>query len=416
MSHLYSFNTRSRGFSLVELLVSIVIALVVIAAVGNMIVFGEEHKRKLTSTNDMEQGSNYAMVQLDTTLRSAGSGFLQSNISSILGCKIAVGSNNKRILPRADAWPTPFEKVLENETRNLILAPLIIAQNTGPKDSDTIISMRGNGGAGDITRYLNTGNSDSLVWPMITSTGFKANDLVLVSNTSSDYCLMEHIASAGTGTGVDINTVTLSNSEQSRFYTDGFLTQAGELAGPLSSLNSDKEGSMTVLGTYNPATGKGSNVEFYMFGIDKAANLHRYDILEFEGPDNADLIIADGVVAMYAIYGIDSDNDGVFDSWVSPQTDSSPYAIEELSSSQRGNIKNIVAIRLALVTRSLLQEKEAVSPAELLIFSDMDDVDGNSLKRTVNLDATEQLYRHRVVEGTIPIRNALLSSDPRFKK
>lgn len=416
MSFPYSFSARSRGFSLVELLVSIVIALVVIAAVGNMIVFGEEHKRKLTSTNDMEQGSNYAMVQLDTHLRSAGSGFLQSNVSSILGCRIAVGSNSARILPRATAWPAPFDKVLEDETRNLVLAPLLIAQNTGPKNSDTIISMRGNGGAGDITRYLNAGDADGLVWPMITSTGFQANDLVLVSNTSSDYCLMEHIDSAGTGTGNGINTVALSNSEQSRFYTDGFLKQSGELEAPLSSLNSDKEGNMTVLGTFNPTTGKGSNVEFYMFGVDDTANLHRYDLLQLEGQDNADLIVSDGVVAMYAIYGIDSDKDGVFDSWVSPQADSSPYAIEELTSSQRGNIQNIVAVRLALVTRSQLQEKETVSPEELEVFSDLDDAEGNSLKRTVSLDEAEQLYRHRVVEATIPIRNALLSSDPRFKK
>lgn len=409
-------NARMRGLSLIELLVSIVIALVVIAAIGNMIVFSEEHKRKLTSTNDMEQGSNYAMVQLDSTLRSAGSGFLQSNMTTILGCRLAVGSNSTRLLPTYDAWPAPFEKVLESQTDNLILAPLLIAEKTGPRDSDSIISMRGNGSAGDITRYLNGPSSNSLVWPMITTTGFKTNDLVLVSNTSSEYCLMENISSAGTGTGPDINTVDLYNSSQSRFYTDGFINASGDLIAELSNLNSDKEGNMTVLGSFDPSTGKGSNVEFYMFGIDDKANLHRYDILQLDGKDDADLIIADGIVAMYALYGIDSDADGVFDAWVSPQSTSSPYTIEKLSTSNRADIAHIVALRVALVTRSPLKEKEAISTEELEVFSDLVDKDSQSLQRTVTLDASEQLYRHRVIEATIPIRNALISADPRFKK
>jgi type IV pilus assembly protein PilW len=72
-------------------------------------------------------------------------------------------------------------------------------------------------------------------------------------------------------------------------------------------------------------------------------------------------------------------------------------------------MKQIVAVRVALVMRSTNKEKDIVSPASLALFDGFVDASSKSLARTVTLSATDdQFYRYRVVEFTIPLRNMLL--------
>ena len=74
-----------RGVTLIELLVSMVIALVLTLAVTSIVIVGESHKRTTTSTNDTSQSGAYALVVLDRALRSAGSGIVQAANSGSFG-------------------------------------------------------------------------------------------------------------------------------------------------------------------------------------------------------------------------------------------------------------------------------------------------------------------------------------------
>jgi type IV pilus assembly protein PilW len=61
------------------------------------------------------------------------------------------------------------------------------------------------------------------------------------------------------------------------------------------------------------------------------------------------------------------------------------------------------------VLRSANYEKENAngelpSPASLTLFSDL----ATSLQQKVSFSTSEQHFRHRVVESTIPLRNVLL--------
>lgn len=352
---------------------------------------------------------------------------MQGARAGLLGCKLAAGG----ILPRSSAWPAPFDQVLAGNTTELVLAPILIAENASPNASDVLIVMRGNGAAGDVTRYLEAPvtTSTPLVWPLASNVGFRENDMVLVANNGqSEDCLIQHVAALSGDTAVVLDG-------DSRYYTPAGPQRNGTAGTLLTTLGTDTWGHMTVLGALGSADSSGrfneANIQFYMFGIDAHGNLHRYDLLEL-GPDGShDLLIADGVVSMRALYGV-ADADGTLQGWVSPR-DHSDYSLLSLSTSRRDLLPSIVAIRLAVIVRSPLQERETVSEDELRYFTGLHAPDGTALPEHVfNVNDPEgvdidpeagesggpvtddaaQHFRYRVVESTIPIRNAMLALNP----
>ena len=148
-----------------------------------------------------------------------------------------------------------------------------------------------------------------------------------------------------------------------------------------------------------------------MLGIDDNSQLNRYNILT----DEENLIIADNIVAMYALYAIAKENPDTDERdlyWISPQNEED-YSFNKitLNRSSRQYISQIAAIRLALVVRSPIPEKDIVSNEKLTLFAGLEDKEGNSLEKEFEItdDSTglenAQHYRHRVIETSIPIRN-----------
>jgi type IV pilus assembly protein PilW len=67
-------------------------------------------------------------------------------------------------------------------------------------------------------------------------------------------------------------------------------------------------------------------------------------------------------------------------------------------------LRRIKAVRVGLILRSRLAEKQVVAPGSLTLFGDL----GTSLAYTRSFDADEQHYRYRAIEATVPVRNNLL--------
>jgi type IV pilus assembly protein PilW len=138
-------------------------------------------------------------------------------------------------------------------------------------------------------------------------------------------------------------------------------------------------------------------------GVGDHNTLYSYDLLQtVDTPLQAR---AEGVFELHALYGVDTDGDGKVNDWVSPS--SGAYALASLSdgtSAAASLLKNIKAVRVGLILRTSLPEKDEVSPAKLELFSDL----GSTLAFTRALDSTEQHYRYRTIEATIPLRNNLL--------
>jgi type IV pilus assembly protein PilW len=130
------------------------------------------------------------------------------------------------------------------------------------------------------------------------------------------------------------------------------------------------------------------------------------DLLQTRNP--ALQAMADNVVDLHAVYGVDMDDNGRLDSWIDPSVTTSEFHIHNLMAgtpTAATNIDKIKALRVALVLRSPLQEKsdELGTGSTLTIFA------GASFARTRTLSLDERRYRYRVVDVVIPLRNVLLT-------
>jgi type IV pilus assembly protein PilW len=371
---------KQRGLTLVELLVAMVIGLIVTLAVTSIVVMGEAHKRITTSTNDMEQAGAYAAYVLDRAVRSAGSSLVQSvqpTDRGVFGCKLNAAAR----LP-ATEFPAPFKKAfLVKATSDLRVAPLLIGKSQSDTGSDVLVVMGGDAVAGGVPRGL-TDPGSATTLAMDNTVGVSVGDLLLVSQQGTTDCLLEQVS------GVASKVLTLGGD----YYTAGKSTSLETLAASTSTY-------VTPLG--NPANG---NVQFQLFGVGDSRTLVGYDLLQ--GAGGATQALADGVAELHAIYGVDSNGDGILDSWSDPGAPG--FDIASVMHKPE-TMRKIVAVRIALVMRSANKEKETVSPARLELFGDdFLDASKNPIAQAVALSDDDRHYRHRVVEFTIPLRNMLL--------
>ncbi len=384
-----------RGMTLIELMVALAVGLGVTLAVTTLLIASENQKRTTTSTNDAEQTGSYVFHALDGLLRGAGSGLAESAYPSpdagVLGCKLNAGA----ILPRTAVFPAPFgASFLPGATANLRVAPLLIAQNQSPDGlSDVLVVMGGSGAAGGVSRQVTVaGSSTSVI--LDNAVGFVQNDLFLVSQNGTTDCLLEQVSANPSS-----STLTLATGLP--YYTGGTTTT-------LSTLSSSTASYVTPLG--NAAA---NNLQFELIGVDANHTLWSYDLLQNQNlvqtPGSGDTAqaIADGVYQIHAIYGIDSNGDGVQDTWAAPGTGNNGYDINSVMISEP-TMRKIVSVRVALVLRGQYYDKKVVSPATLTLFSGLPNGGGNTFQETVNVSVTDQHYRYRVFEFTVPLRNMIL--------
>jgi type IV pilus assembly protein PilW len=160
------------------------------------------------------------------------------------------------------------------------------------------------------------------------------------------------------------------------------------------------------LGGATTATTAGANAppSFQVIGVGANDTLYSYDLLGVNSP--ALQAQADGVFEMHALYGIDStgNTNNVIDQWVIP-AQGSTYSSDNLTAGTTAAaqlLKNIRAVHVALIMRTSLPERSPTNtPTQLTYFNNVPGI--TPLSRT--LSATEQTYRYRVIETTIPVRN-----------
>ncbi|XAH23333.1 PilW family protein [Xylophilus sp. GW821-FHT01B05] len=380
-----------RGFTLIELMVAMAIGLVLTLAVTSTVVVSEAHKRTTTTSNDMNQSGSYAAYVLDRALRSAGSGFTQSwSLAGAFGCRLNATLPATPNLPRASAFPAPFATAFVGGA-DLRVAPVLIGQNQSDAGSDVLVVMGGSAAGGDVPRLILSGGASANILRFNSTVGMAEGDIGLVSASGTTDCLLEQVhASTPFADSVGNALLPLGGS---------YYTATGKDT-DLATLAASGTAYFTPLGS----VGVG-NVQFQMFGVGSNHTLFSYDLLMANGTDAAQAI-ADDVAELHALYGLDTNADGILDTWVDPGA--AGYDIATVMATPATQ-KQIVAIHLALVLRSTNYEKDVVSHSIPALFANLSPAPNTALARdAVALSGDDQHYRYRVVETTIPLRNLLL--------
>ncbi|MDP1791083.1 MAG: PilW family protein, partial [Methylibium sp.] len=230
-------------------------------------------------------------------------------------------------------------------------------------------------------------------WRLNNTIGFRGGDLVMLSGAGE--CLLTQLT-AGFAGGA---TQALPFDTAGAYYTaSGTNTSLATLAS-LSSADAFAIGNIA-----------NNTPQFQLFGVGDNSTLFSYDLLLING-QNTPLPLAEGVVALRAVYGVDTNDNGVIDDWVAPTTGTTwgGDVLMNGSPASTANLRRIVAVRLGLVMRSSLVERVNVAPATLDLFADLSSGGTpGALRRTVTIATADQTMRHRTIELTIPVRNLLL--------
>jgi type IV pilus assembly protein PilW len=370
---------RRRGFTLVELLVAVTIAMGLTLAITMMLVRSESGRRTLTSANDMSSTGSFLAYTLDRTLRSAGSGFTQSWQQSF-GCPLSASRSNTLILPRGSAFPAPFTTV----PTTVRLAPLVVHAGAGTGGSDVLFVGTGASGLAEAAQRMRPASATSTSVRMASSVGLRGSDLLVLMQAGGP-CMLQQLDAAFTG-GADVQ------------LDFGGTYHADTINGvALTSIGVTQEVWIAPLGN---ATG--NRPAFQLIGVGANATLFAYDLLRLDGSDDP-MPIADGVVTLRARYGVDTSGDGVIDSWVDPAATAwSAATLLDGSTASRDKLRSIVAVRVGVVLRNALPERTTVSASSLTLFGDMT----NALQ--VSVTGLDTSLRYRPLEFTVPLRNQLL--------
>jgi type IV pilus assembly protein PilW len=105
------------------------------------------------------------------------------------------------------------------------------------------------------------------------------------------------------------------------------------------------------------------------------------------------------VMNLKAQFGLDTNNDGTVDTW---QSATGNWSAGNLPLQPLASWQQIRAVRIAIVTRSDQYETEVVTTGPLQMFCTT-----APCAVSMTLDADAQHYRYKVLETTIPFRNAL---------
>ncbi|MBC8056678.1 MAG: PilW family protein, partial [Rhizobiales bacterium] len=356
--------TRAAGFSLIELLVAMAIGLVVTLAITSVLIRSEGSKRSSTSVNEINQTGAYTAFVLDRVIRSAGSGFSQ-RWSEVYGCLLDVSKSGSAVLPIPATISTSsaFRNITASPTPlQLRLAPVIIGKGladiTGAGAEirgDVLLVMAGTAGVGESPQSVNVNSIDITTSPpqlqLQNTLGYSTGDLVLLSDPSATGgCMMQQVGTHDPTTygqilplagdyykavGTNINLVDLDGS--------GIALQMGHAVN--------------------------NRPQFVAYAVGENNTLFSYDLLNplpSGGADNRpDTPVADGVVEMRAVYGLDTTNppDGVLDAWQPATGNFAASVLTDGTPTSRTRLRQIIAIRVGMILRTSLQERSAATSA-----------------------------------------------------
>lgn len=335
---------RSKGFSLVEIMVGIVIGMLAVIIMMQVFALSESRKRTATGGGDALTGGVMALYAVQRDVRMSGYGIADTQL---LGCGLT--------LP-IGVTLNPLSPVTINSTS--------ITGHDANTDTLLVVSGNTNGTPqGDLIANIPT----ATVYPVQTPSEFVIGDWVVGATTDP------HVLSGGARNAC------------------GSTLLMGRVTGVAASTVTVSVGRLLSLGDRLFNLGKSPSVIGYAV---RGGNLTTCDFVVTDCRVAANWVqIESNIVSLRAQYGADTSvpMDGIVDGF--------QQTVPTVSGTNNCNLARISAVRVALVARSAEFEKTAVtSVAPVWGGSSGAPID-------VSANASWQNYRYKVFETAIPLRN-----------
>ncbi len=384
------FLRRQQGFSLVELMVSVVIGLLAVIFATRLMTDSQKNKEAALGGSDSMQNGMLAMFSISGDAEYAGFGI---NEPLIAGCDtVLADSEDYQLAPaqRGGATVRPLAAaVIEN----------------GGTGSDRLSLYAGSSPSGTaIMRLLQDYLGGTQIVVDRRPYGFTQGDVILVApEKKGGRCSIAQISN-------DIDLVPAPPADQFVMIGGaGYRFNSGALgeqyrAGAARVFNLGPAGSL-ALRTWSVERG-----------------FLRLRATDLAGSGQASQAVADNIVALKAQYGLDTRAAGVFEpetgmrvsAWSSTMLDADGDGVV----GGAGDYTRIAALRIAVVARSKNPERPnaasgqcGATTARPTVFATLGADDGNTAPVQVDVAVTGdtvdwRCYRYRVFETIVPLRNA----------
>jgi type IV pilus assembly protein PilW len=347
-------RAAQHGFSLIEIMVGIVIAMIAVLVIYQVFAAAEGIKRNTTSAGDAQQNGLLASFMLGVELANASNGVAMA-WQKLQSCPVtASAASTLRPIPiviTAGGGPTlPDQFVVNYSVSNLAIAPAPFKAAAGT-------------------------NAPYIVHAPI---GFNVGDIVVAISGGSP----------GAGTCA-VSSVTAVSSPPTTGPPD-------ESAGQVTISHSNAPFAFTD-DAFLLDMGPASNAQRVLYDVDATGVLRSTSLWDPNGAPAAAPVpnpLASNIVNMKLLYGIDNVGDGYLHVWVTPTGAWSDAAV---LAADAPTLRKIKAVRLGIIVRGEQWDRDAKDVTAHL-FDD-------AIPFTQSFVAAGGNYRYRWYETIIPMRN-----------
>ena len=391
----FSRPRRSRGFSLVEIMVGVAIGMVGMLVIFRTVATWDTHTRSTASGGDAQTAGSLAMFNFERDVKQAGMGFMgigaivapspaapAPNTPTSLGCSVAFNDT-------ATGRVLPFNMVPIEITVGALGAP------------DTINVLYGNS-AFFVTKEIFDLSTDTSKTLARNNNAFKTGDLAIVANGL--VCQLVQVTAYPDG-----KTIAHAAGSFVNFYNPAAsAARYNAIGGPAFATGGDiySLGPQPRRTTWqvNPLRAVLTSAEF------------------FQGDPAVE--VAEGIINLKAQYGLDTNGDRVVDLW----TNTLPVPTTPAVWAQ------VMAVRVGMLVRSRQFEKTADQSASGAAqgvttlnptWAGSADPSGNGVFLMTNVNGSAdtfgpndadpnnwRFYRYRVYEKEILLRNVMWGTSP----
>lgn len=353
---------RTKGFSLVELLVGMAIGLLGIMVVTTVLTVNNTIQAKTAAAGESQSMGNLALYTVERDVKQAGYGLATP---TLLGCNLR-GTDNVRGTALAVDGLAPVT-ISEGASADLSDQVTVVYGTSELRMSSSYLLSSYDGGSGDIE--------------LINMFGFKAGDFFMLGKLpEKSTCVLGRVTATNVATSKISHISTGVNGRYNKSAGEG-VAFSGNNVGEIFNMGPDFR-YLTYKVVYCP-----SNTYSSANCRDTPDDTHTQNLLVQESFLTGNvLVVAERVQAFKARYGHDSNGDGTVDTWDTTEPTSS------------ADWTTTSAIQMGLAIKDAVRATDAVSPSTLSLWHG-----GPS----VTLSAEDQHYRYKTYSVIVPLRNMI---------